>query len=93
MWQGRKKKTVHLVYIYAKWVLECGKVATFHLAYTCYQRKKRAPKNGGRWLVRIIGAFLLKKTGADPGPQSSIAPPVAFFSRDDPDCAIPYFLI
>ena len=56
--------------------------------------KKTGPKkNGGRWLIRIIGAFYFKKTEADPGPQSSIAPPVAFFSRDDPDFAISYFLI
>ena len=61
--------------------------------YMLRRIKKRAQKNGGRWRVRIIGAFYFKKTEADPGPQSSIAPPVAFFSTDDPDFAISYFLI
>ena len=55
--------------------------------------KKRAPKKteAAGW-SESSERFILKN-GGDPGPQSSIAPPVAFFSRGDPDFAISYFLV
>ena len=55
--------------------------------------KKRAPKKRRPLAGPNHRSVLFKKTEADPGPQSSIAPPVAFFSRGDPEFAISYFLI
>ena len=56
--------------------------------------KKRAPKKtGAAGGSESSKRVFQKKTGADPGPQSSIAWPVAFFSMDDPDFVISYFLI
>ena len=52
------------------------------------RQKKRGPLAGPNHR-----SVFFKKTGADPGPQSSIAWPVAFFSMDDPDFVISYFLI
>ena len=71
-------------------ITRCFAVYNLHGSHN---KKTGAKKNGGRWRVRIIGACFSKKTGADPGPQSSIAWPVAFFSMDDPDFVISYFLI
>ena len=55
--------------------------------------KKRAPKKTGAAGGSESSERAFQKTGADPGPQSSIAWPVAFFSMDDPDSVIPYSLI
>ena len=58
-----------------------------------YVEKKRAQKKRRPLAGPNHRSVFFKKTEADPGPQSSIPPPVAFFSKANPVLAISYFLI